>query len=162
MMYTTKCRGGPQGIQRTRHVHWSDNLPRGGAKNAIQDCTRHTVRPGPANPAQRGPEPDGARDPQTTPQCSSSMPFAWGAPLKDSNINATAKRSPTHRYAPERWDVNPIARVRPEHCQGEPAHCAERRANPHNPAARPPPCPDDVGRRAQKGGCREPDEPHTH
>ena len=162
MMCTTRFPGATRRIQGTRQVHWSGSLRPRRAKNALRDCTRHTVRPGPTNAPHRGEEPDGARDRQTTAQSPSSVPFGLGAPLKGLNVNATAKRSATHRYAPGRWDVQPIARVRPEHRQGEPAHCAANRAHPHSLAARPSLCPDQVGRRAQRGGRQEPDEPHIH
>ena len=138
-MCTTRSRGGPPRIQRTRHVHWSDNLRPGGAKNAIQHCTRHTVRPGPANLPRSGQEQDNARDPQTTAQSPSSVPFGWGTPLKDSNVNATAKRSPTHRYALGRWDVGPIARVRPEHRQRRASALRREACTPPQPGRQAPP-----------------------
>ena len=120
----------------------------------MQDCTRHTVRPGPANRPNYGQEPGGTRRPTVQGAISISVPFEWGTPLRGPNVNTTARSSAPHRNAPRRGDMGPIARTYPQQRHDRPTHCAARRAHPPSTAARPPLVrvrPDTVPRKAVPG-----------
>ena len=92
-------------------THPSRTLVRQLAARGRQECDGglHTAHCGPwaREPAAMWPRAGRCKEPTTTAQSASSVPFRWGAPLKGPNVNATAKRSPTHRYAPGRGDVGP-------------------------------------------------------
>ena len=97
MMYTERSRRGPRRIQHNTQVRRWDNLQPRSTKKSMQDCTRHTVHPRPANLRALAQKLGVQQDPQSTAQSPSS-----------------------------------------------------------------PPSPGEDEYSVQKGGCQEPDEPHTH
>ena len=68
------------------------------------------MHPGPVNPPHHDQEPGGTRGPTVHGAVPITVPFRGSAPVRGTNVNATARRSVSHRNSPRRGDKRPIAR----------------------------------------------------
>ena len=127
----------------------------------MEDCTRHTVRPGPASLPHHGQESGGTRDPQDTAQ-SRSPCTAGGAPP------CQARMLTPQRGAAQHSKILTGAGTWGASCEYTRNNATtDKRMAPrgvHTPTARPlgpPPVrvrPDTAPRK----GMQKPDEPRTH